>query len=50
VLAAMGAVTHGNLRVSLTPQASAADVEAFLAALPAAIAQARDAGLRAAHP
>jgi cysteine desulfurase len=50
VLAAMGAVTHGNLRVSLPPQTAAADVEALLAALPDAIAAARDAGLQAAQP
>jgi cysteine desulfurase len=41
VLAAMGAVTHGNLRVSLPPEATQADVAGFLDALPAAIAAAR---------
>jgi cysteine desulfurase len=50
VLAAMGAVTHGNLRVSLPPGTTEADVDAFLAALPHAIAAARDAGVRAAGP
>ncbi len=49
VLAAMGAVTHGNLRVSLPPDVTDADVAAFLEALPAAIAAARDAGERAAR-
>lgn len=49
VLAAMGAVTHGNLRVSLPPDVTDADVEAFLAVLPRAIAAARDAGERAAR-
>ena len=34
VLAAMGAITHGNLRVSLPPDATEADVAGFLAALP----------------
>lgn len=48
VLAAMGAVTHGNLRISLPPDATEADVGAFLAALPAAVRAARDAGLAAA--
>ncbi len=41
VLAAMGAVTHGNLRVSLPAATTEADVAAFLAALPGAIAAAR---------
>jgi cysteine desulfurase len=50
VLAAMGAVTHGNLRVSLPPDATDADLDDFLAALPAAIHAARDAGLAAARP
>jgi cysteine desulfurase len=49
VLAAMGAITHGNLRVSLPPDATDADVDDFLAALPGAIAAARDAGDRAAR-
>ena len=49
VLAAMGAITHGNLRVSLPPDATEADVAAFLAALPRAIEAARAAGDRAAR-
>jgi cysteine desulfurase len=49
VLAAMGAVTHGNLRVSLPPEASADDVEEFLAVLPDAVRAARAAGERAAR-
>jgi cysteine desulfurase len=47
VLAAMGAVTHGNLRVSLPPDATEADVSGFLDALPAAIAAARASADRA---
>lgn len=43
VLAAMGAITHGNLRVSLPPDATEADVAGFLAALPGAIRAARAA-------
>ncbi|MDH3958074.1 MAG: aminotransferase class V-fold PLP-dependent enzyme [Actinomycetota bacterium] len=43
VLAAMGAVTHGNLRVSLPPDATEADIAGFLSALPAAITAARAA-------
>ncbi len=50
VLAAMGAITHGNLRVSLPPDVTVEDVDALLAALPAAIAAARQAGDRAARP
>jgi cysteine desulfurase len=46
----MGAITHGNLRVSLPPDATEADVAAFLAALPRAIEAARAAGERAARP
>jgi len=46
VLAAMGALTHGNLRLSLTRDATDADVEAFLAVLPAAVSEIRaDVGL-----
>ena len=41
VLAAMGAITHGNLRVSLPPDATEADVAGFLKALPSAVAAAR---------
>jgi cysteine desulfurase len=46
VLAAMGALTHGNLRVSLTRDATEADVDAFLGVLPGVVAEIRrDAGL-----
>jgi cysteine desulfurase len=46
VLAAMGALTHGNLRLSLTRDATDTDVEAFLAVLPGAVAEIRaDVGL-----
>jgi cysteine desulfurase len=46
VLSAMGALTHGNVRVSLTRDATEADVDAFLAVLPEAVAEIRrDAGL-----
>ncbi|MDO9455822.1 cysteine desulfurase family protein [Nocardioides sp.] len=41
VLAAMGALTHGNVRVSLTRDTSEADVEAFCAALPEVVAELR---------
>jgi cysteine desulfurase len=47
VLAAMGAITHGNLRVSLPPDATEADVAGFLSALPAAVAAARASADRA---
>ena len=46
VLAAMGALTHGNVRLSLTRDATEADVDAFLDVLPAAVAEIRaDVGL-----
>jgi cysteine desulfurase len=46
VLAAMGALTHGNLRVSLTRDATEPDVDAFLDALPGIVSEIRrDAGL-----
>jgi cysteine desulfurase len=46
VLAAMGALTHGNVRVSLTRDATDADVDAFLSVLPSTVEQIRkDAGL-----
>lgn len=46
VLAAMGALTHGNLRLSLTRDATDAGVDAFLAVLPGAVAEIRaDVGL-----
>jgi cysteine desulfurase len=41
VLAAMVALTHGNVRVSLPRGASDADVDAFLAALPPVVAELR---------
>jgi cysteine desulfurase len=46
VLAAMGALTHGNVRVSLTRDTSEADVDSFLAVLPGIVADLRtDVGL-----
>src|SRR6266487_511702 len=46
VLAAMGVLTHGNVRVSLHPGVSEADVGAFLAVLPSTVADLRaDAGV-----
>nr|BFE65979.1 cysteine desulfurase/sulfurtransferase TusA family protein [Dactylosporangium thailandense] len=46
VLAAMGVLTHGNVRVSLHSGVSAEDVRAFLAVLPGVVAEARaEAGL-----
>lgn len=46
VLAAMGALTHGNVRLSLTRDSTVSDVEAFLAELPSAVAEIRaDVGL-----
>ena len=46
VLAAMGALTHGNLRLSLARDTTEADVDAFLEALPGAVAEIRaDVGL-----
>jgi cysteine desulfurase len=41
VLAAMGALTHGNLRLSLGPEVTDADVERFLAVLPVEVARLR---------
>lgn len=41
VLVAMGALTSGNVRISLHPGVSAADVERFLAVLPEAVAAVR---------
>ena len=37
----MGALTHGNVRVSLTRDTTDADVDAFLAALPDLVARLR---------
>jgi cysteine desulfurase len=46
VLAAMGALTHGNVRVSLTRDTTEADVEALCGALPEVVAELRrEAGL-----
>jgi cysteine desulfurase len=41
VLAAMGALTHGNVRVALTRTTTAEDVERFLAVLPGVVADLR---------
>ncbi len=41
VLAAMGALTHGNVRVSLTRETTSADVEAFLEVLPGLVERLR---------
>ena len=46
VLAAMGALTHGNVRLSLTRDTTRDDVERFLAVLPGVVASIRErAGL-----
>jgi len=42
VLAAMGVLTHGNVRVALDRSTTADDVERFLAVLPGAVARVRD--------
>ncbi|WP_049566087.1 cysteine desulfurase/sulfurtransferase TusA family protein [Streptomyces sp. SBT349] len=42
VLAAMGVLSEGNVRVSLPPGTAAADVERFLAVLPGAVASVRE--------
>jgi cysteine desulfurase len=41
VLEAMGALTHGNVRVSLTRDTTAEDVDAFLSVLPGVVAELR---------
>jgi cysteine desulfurase len=41
VLAAMGALTHGNVRVSLSRDTTTDEVERFLAVLPEVVADAR---------
>ena len=41
VLAAMGVLTHGNVRVSLTRDTTDAEVDAFCAALPEVVAEIR---------
>ena len=43
VLAAMGALTHGNVRVSLTAESTEADVDRLLATLPEVVADIRKA-------
>jgi cysteine desulfurase len=46
VLAAMGALTHGNIRVSLTRDTTEADVDGFLAVLPGVVEELRrEAGM-----
>jgi cysteine desulfurase len=42
VLVAMGALTHGNIRVSLPRGVATSDVDRFLAVLPVAVRQVRD--------
>ena len=42
VLAAMGVLTHGNLRLTLPPTVTDDDVDRFLAALPGAVRRVRD--------
>lgn len=42
VLAAMGVLTHGNVRVALDRTTTEADVDRFLGALPGAVARVRD--------
>ena len=42
VLAAMGALTHGNVRVSLPRAATAQSVQEFLAILPPLVAKVRE--------
>ncbi|HET9761720.1 MAG TPA: aminotransferase class V-fold PLP-dependent enzyme [Nocardioidaceae bacterium] len=44
VLAAMGALTHGNVRVSLARETSEADVDRLLATLPGVLARLRPSG------
>ena len=41
VLTAMGALTHGNVRLSLTRETTTADVERFLAVLPGVVTELR---------
>jgi cysteine desulfurase len=42
VLAAMGAITHGSVRVSFLADAGDADVDRLLAVLPAAVTELRE--------
>ena len=44
MLVAMGVLTQGNVRVSLSRDTTADDVERFLAQLPEAVAEVRRAG------
>jgi cysteine desulfurase len=41
VLEAMGVLTHGNIRVSLSRTSTAADVDRFLAVLPGVVSRLR---------
>jgi cysteine desulfurase len=41
VLAAMGVLTHGNVRVSLTRTTSPAEIDRFLAVLPGVVERVR---------
>jgi cysteine desulfurase len=50
VLAAMGVLTHGNVRVSLPRAATPESVEAFLEVLPAIVARVRDTVRAASSP
>jgi cysteine desulfurase len=43
VLVAMGALTHGNLRISLSPGVDQAEVRRFIEVLPDVVAGVRDA-------
>jgi cysteine desulfurase len=47
VLVAMGALTHGHVRVSVGPESTEADVDAFVAAFAEAVARLRAASLGA---
>ena len=42
MLAAMGALTHGNVRVSLGRDTTDADVDRFLSTLPAVVGRLRE--------
>jgi cysteine desulfurase len=42
VLAAMGVLTHGNVRISLTVDTTAEDLDAFVAALTDVVAATRE--------
>jgi cysteine desulfurase len=50
VLAAMGVLTHGNVRVSLPRDASQEAVDSFLTALPVIVARLRDTVRTPGHP